>query len=218
MWDILYRGALSVPGDLATAGKPTSPHAPPGRYTVRLTVNGTELTQEFEIAKDPRVAATQADLQEKFDLHTRIRDRLSEVNTAIIELRSVRQQAAEWASRSKTASSGTPEVVRVSGRLIDDLDSAERRLMKVGFRGALDRPNIPPTINTRLAELCEVVAVADFAPPRQAYDVFEVLSRRADGELASLRTTIDTGVAELDRLIREHGVPMIATGASEEAG
>ena len=218
VWDMLYPAALSVPGDLATAGKPTSPHAPPGQYAVRLTVNGTELTQEFEIAKDPRVAATQTDLQEKFDLHTRIRDRLSEVNTAIIELRSVRQQTAEWASRSSIANSAAAEVVRVSGRLIDDLDSAERRLMKVGFRGALDRPNIPPTINTRLAELCEVVAVADFEPPRQAYDVFEVLSRRAGDELASLRVTIDTGVAELDRLIREHGVPMIGTGASEEAG
>ena len=88
--------------------------------------------------------------------------------------------------------------------------------MKVGFRGALDRPNIPPTINTRLAELCEVVAVADFAPPRQAYDVFEVLSRRAGEELASLRVTIDTGVAELDRLIRENGVPMIVTGFSQD--
>ena len=69
VWDMLYPAALSVPGDLATAGKPTSPHAPPGQYAVRLSVNGTELTQEFEIAKDPRVAATQADLQEKFDLH-----------------------------------------------------------------------------------------------------------------------------------------------------
>ena len=217
-WDMLYPAALSVPGDLATAGKPTSPHAPPGQYAVRLSVNGTELTQQFEIAKDPRVAATQADLQEKFDLHALIRDRLSEVNAAIIELRSVRQQVAEWGSRSKTAGSGAAEIVRVSGRLIDDLDSAERRLMKVGFRGALDRPNIPPTINTRLAELCEVVAVADFAPPRQAYDVFEVLSRRAGEELASLRATIDKGVAEMDRLIRESGVPVIATGASEEAG
>ena len=216
-WDMLYPGATSVPGDLATAGKPTSPHTPPGRYKVRLTVNGTELTQEFEIAKDPRVAATQADLQEKFDLHTRIRDRLSEVNAAIIELRSVRQQAAEWASRSSIANSGAAEVVRVSDRLIDDLDSAERRLMKVGFRGALDRPNMPPTINTRLAELCEVVAVADFAPPRQAYDVFEVLSRQAEDELAALRTTIDTGRAEINRLIREHSVPMIGTGGSEDA-
>ena len=123
---------------------------------------------------------------------------------------------AEWASRSKTAGSGAGEVARVSGRLIDDLDSAERRLMKVGFRGALDRPNIPPTINTRLAELCEVVAVADFAPPRQAYDVFEVLSRRAGEELGALRATIDDGVAELDRLIRENGVPMIAAGATED--
>ncbi len=218
VWDMLYPGALSVPGDLATAGKPTSPHAPPGRYTVRLTLNGTELTQEFEIAKDPRVTATEADLQEKFDLHARIRDRLSEVNAAIIELRSVRQQAAEWASRSSIADSGADEIARISGRLIADLNSAERRLMKVGFRGALDRPNIPPTINTRLAELCEVVAVADFAPPRQAYDVFEVLSRRAGEELASLRATIDDGVAELDRLIRENGVPMIGTGASEGAG
>ena len=102
----------------------------------------------------------------------------------------MRQQAAEWASRSAAVGSSTDAIARVGGRLIADLDSAERRLMKVGFRGALDRPNIPPTINTRLAELCEVVAVADFAPPRQAYDVFEVLSRRAGDELASLRTTI----------------------------
>ena len=216
VWDMLYPGAVSVPGDLATSGKPTSPHTPPGRYTVRLTVNGTELSQELEIAKDPRVATSQADLQEKFHLHSRIRDRLSEVNGAIIELRSVRQQVAEWASRSSIADSGAGAIARVSGRLIDDLDSAEKRLMKVGFRGALDRPNIPPTINSRLAELCEVVAAADFAPPRQAYDVFEELSRRAGQELAALRVTIDDGVAELDRLIRENGVRMIATGMSNK--
>ena len=125
---------------------------------------------------------------------------------------------AEWASRSAAADSGAGAVARVSGRLIDDLDSAEKRLMKVGFRGALDRPNIPPTINSRLAELCEVVAAADFAPPRQAYDVFEELSRRAGEELAALRVTIDTGVGDLIRLLRENGVPMIATGISGEAG
>ena len=63
-----------------------------------------------------------------------------------------------------------------------------------------------------------MVAVADFAPPRQAYDVFEVLSRRAGEELASLRVTIDTGVAELGRLIRENGVPMIGTGRVKRRG
>ena len=212
-WDMLYTAATSVPGDLATAGKPTAPNAPPGRYTVRLSVNGTELSQDFEIARDPRVSATQADLQEKFELHTRIRDRLSEVNAAIIELRNVRRQATEWADRAKNAGQGAEEVARVSSRLIDDLDNAEKRLMKVGFRGALDRPNMRPTINTRLAELCEVVAVADFAPPRQAYDVFEVLSSRAGEELAGLREIIDTGVAELDRVIGEYGVPNIVAGA-----
>ena len=217
-WDMLYTAATSVPGDLATAGKPTAPNAPPGRYTVRLSVNGTELSQEFEIARDPRVTATQSDLLEKFELHVRIRDRLSEVNAAIIELRSVRQQATEWANRAESASVGSNDVARVSSRLIEDLDSAEKRLMKVGFRGALDRPNMRPAINTRLAELCEVVAVADFAPPRQAYDVFEVLSRQAGGELAALRKTIDTGVAELDRLIREHGVPNVVSGASGDEG
>ena len=211
-WDMLYPAAKSAPGDPATAGKPTAPHAPPGRYSVRLSVGGTELSQEFEIARDPRVSATQADLLEKFELHVRIRDRLSEVNQAIVELRDVRQQATEWADRASNTGPGAEEVARVSTRLIDDLDAAERRLMKVGFSGALDRPNMPPTINTRLAELCEVVAVADFAPPRQAYDVFEVLSSRAGKELAGLRITIDDGVAELDRLIGVYGIPNITTG------
>ena len=129
----------------------------------------------------------------------------------------MRQQATEWANRAKDAGPGAEEVTTASSSLIEDLNAAEKRLMKVGLRGALDRPNMRPTINTRLAELCEVVAVADFAPPRQAYDVFDVLSRRAGKELADLRELIDTGVAELDRLIGEYGVPNIASPSESQA-
>ena len=210
---MLYPAATQVPGDLATAGKPTAPHAPPGRYAVRLSVNDAELSQEFEIARDPRVSATQADLQEKFELHTRIRDRLSEVNDR--HHRTAQREAAGGrvgGPGKVRLCTGSDDVARVSSRLIE----GPRQRRKTADEGRLPRRSRPsqhaPTINTRLAELCEVVAVADFAPPRQAYDVFEVLSRRAGEELAALRTTIDAGVAELDRLIREHGVPNFAGG------
>src|SRR2546426_5922916 len=68
------------------------PRALPGRYRVRLEADGTKLEQELVIEKDPRVAVTDAELAEQFDLHMRIRDKLSEVHQAINDIREARER------------------------------------------------------------------------------------------------------------------------------
>jgi len=58
VWDFHYA---------ANDGSGDGPLAPPGRYTVRMSVDGTTLDQPLRINKDPRVRASAADLQAQFD-------------------------------------------------------------------------------------------------------------------------------------------------------
>ena len=58
------------------------------------------MTEIFEIQKDPRVSATQKDLEAQFELLLRVRDKLSETHDAINMLRNIRQQAEDWVRRS----------------------------------------------------------------------------------------------------------------------
>jgi photosystem II stability/assembly factor-like uncharacterized protein len=48
------------------------PLLPPGIYTVRLSVNGTSYTQTATVRRDPRIAATDADLDAQYELARQI--------------------------------------------------------------------------------------------------------------------------------------------------
>jgi hypothetical protein len=45
---------------------------PPGAYTVRLSVNGKSYTRSAEVFRDPRIAASNADLHAQYDLARQI--------------------------------------------------------------------------------------------------------------------------------------------------
>jgi len=74
MWDMHYT-PLNVPPAypisatyMNTAPNETSPWALPGKYTARLTVDGKQYSQNFEVKMDPRVKTTLKDLQLQHNL------------------------------------------------------------------------------------------------------------------------------------------------------
>ncbi|MEE8363750.1 MAG: glycosyl hydrolase, partial [Dehalococcoidia bacterium] len=215
VWDMRYPGARPVPGDKTTEEKLSGPLAPPGSYRVALTVGGQTQTRSFEILKDPRVAATDADFQAQFDLLIQIRDRLSETHDSINALRRVARQVDEWTERARGHASEKP-VTDAAGALREKLSAIENELIQTEYRGARDRLNLPVRLNTRLAEVSSVVAAADFAPPTQAYDVFADIRGQIDPHIARLREIIDRDVADFERLVRELELPAIATGPLPE--
>jgi hypothetical protein len=50
------------------------PIAAPGRYSVRLTVDGRAFTQPFDVIKDPAISSADADLVESTKMQVRVRD------------------------------------------------------------------------------------------------------------------------------------------------
>ena len=74
------------------SGSTATPIAAPGKYTVRLMLNGAALTQPFEILKDPMIAASDADLVESTKMQLRIRDDINATSEMVNRMEVTRRQ------------------------------------------------------------------------------------------------------------------------------
>ena len=212
VWDLRYPGAEKVPGDVSTEKAITGPLAPPGRYQVRLTVGDRSWTQPFEVRKDPRVTASQADLDAQFALWREIRDTLSATHAAVNRLRRIRRQVSEWSQRLRESSDAPRPVAEAADRLVQKLGEIETELIQTSAKNSMDALRLPARLNLRLASLMSVLSSADAAPPRQAYLVHEHLGALARHELARLQALIDTDVAAFNALVRDASLPAVGAG------
>jgi len=207
-WDMRFPAGRPVEGYVTRSGVVEGPTAPPGRYQVRLTLGEHTQTQWFEIQKEPRVAATEADLQAQFELLLRIRDKISQTHEAIDTLQGLREQVEEWLHRTHdTQQQG--ELRRVGESVEKQARAIEEQLIERRMREDDDTLRFPVRLNVKLAQLADVVGSADAAPTKQARDVFDELSARVDAQLGRLRELVERDVAEFNRLIRESGVPAV---------
>jgi len=68
------------------------PMALPGKYTIRLTVDGQTFTQPLTILKNPNIHTSDADLAAAFQLQLRIRDDLTKTSEAVNKVEWMRKQ------------------------------------------------------------------------------------------------------------------------------
>ena len=184
------------------------PISAPGIYQVELRVGDQSSIEVFEIQKDPRVSATQEELDAQFELHLRIRDKLSETHDAINILRNIRQQAEDWTRRSRELQDHEA-IARSARSLKEKLSPIEDELTQSKAKTRQDTMNWPVKLNGKLAWLAAVISSAQAAPTRQAYELFEDLSQRIDVQLQRLKEIIDTDLVAFNQLMSESGVPAI---------
>ncbi|UCC72758.1 MAG: glycosyl hydrolase [Gemmatimonadota bacterium] len=215
VWDLRYPDASRFPGMIMWAGTTAGPRAVPGTYQVRITVGDRELSEMFEVLKDPRVDASQADLQEQFDFLIRIRDRVSEANDAVSRIRDIGSQIDAAVGRV----AGEPyadEVAEMAKQVKGALSEVENEIYQTKNRSRQDPLNYPIRLNNKLAALTGVVASADARPTQQSYDVFEELSAQLQVQLDRLEQIVATEIPAFNALIAEHEVPAVIVREEEE--
>ncbi len=95
-WNLRYPDAARFRGMIFWAGGTQGPEAMPGKYTVRMLVDGKAVgSRTFQLKPDPRSHATPAGLQQQFALLIKIRDTVSAANNAVRTIRNVKYQLAE---------------------------------------------------------------------------------------------------------------------------
>src|SRR5207248_7710717 len=87
LWNMRYPDAKKIEGEGGTweafENQLVGPQVAPGTYTARLEVDGQRLETTFEIQKDPRVTAAQADLEAQFALASSVHRKSSETHETI---------------------------------------------------------------------------------------------------------------------------------------
>ena len=191
VWDMSYPNARELPpGPLLPVEypRPRAPTALPGRYVARLSVQGQEYERAFEIRKDPRVTATDTDLEAQFELMMQIRERVTEITDAVDQLREALQQLEE-----REDAAGDDAAVAAAK---DKLRAIEGSLTRTA--GPKPSFNLPPKgLNNRLAALTRYVGGADERPTQQAYGVFEDLSGQVTEQLSQLEDILTKEVSAL---------------------
>ena len=208
IWNMRFPDPKKIDGYVASEAVMAGPISAPGIYQVELKVGDQSSIEVFEIQKDPRVSATQEDLDAQFELHLRIRDKLSETHDAINVLRNIRQQAEDWTRRSRERQDHEA-IARSARSLKEKLSPIEDELTQSKAKTRQDTMNWPVKLNGKLAWLAAVVSSAQAVPTRQDYELFEDLSQRIDVQLQRLKEIIDTDLVAFNQLMSESGVPAI---------
>ena len=207
-WDFRYPDAVRFPGLIMWAGSVTGPRAVPGNYQVKLTVDGKTLSETFEIRKDPRIEASQQDLQRQFDLLTKINAKLSETHAAIIDIRDARKQIDDYAKRVAGQPNAQP-IIDAAKSLNAKLTAIEEELYQTKNQSGQDPLNYPIRLNNKLAALGGVVGASDNAPTEQSFAVYDDLTGRIDAQLAKLKAVMAADVPAFNKLVRDQSIPAV---------
>jgi hypothetical protein len=185
----------------------------PGRYQVRLTVDGKTMTENFAVEPDPRLTTTPGDYAKQVELGLRIRDKLTEIHNAIIQIRDVRKQVDDLLKR--VAGQPSFKVINDSATALKQkLTTVEQALYQTKNQSSQDPLNYPIRLNNKLAALAGVVSSADTAPTDQSYAVYDELVTQIDAQLATLAQIMRTDVPAFNQLVRDQNVPAVTVKPS----
>jgi hypothetical protein len=208
-----YPDAVRFPGMILWAGETRGPRIVPGSYQVKLTVDGANMVENFEVKPDPRLAATPAEYAKQLEFGLRIRDKVTEMHNGITQIRDVRKQVEDLLKRVKDQSN-FKVINDAASALNKNLRDIEETLYQTKNQSSQDPLNFPIRLNNKLAALGGVVSRGDAAPTDQSFTVYDELVVQIDAQLQRLARVMSTDVPAFNQLVKEQNVPAVVVKPS----
>jgi photosystem II stability/assembly factor-like uncharacterized protein len=215
VWDLHSEAPIRVPGAVGWGGRPEGPLVVPGSYQIKLTVAGKTSTANFELTKDPRVSASQSDLEKQQEFALRIRDRVGAGNEAVNQLRSVRGQVEALKKRLAADASAKP-ILDSADALVKKLNAVEEKIIQPKSKSGEDPLNFPIQVADQLVALQETVESADTAPTAASFTVYDELNARLEVQLTAWHEIQSKDLAALNAAIQKANIPAIAPAAEKQ--
>ena len=215
VWDMHFDSPTRVPGAVGWGGRPEGPLVIPGTYGIKLTVAGKSETAKLEITKDPRVSASQADLEKQEELALRIRGRVTAGHEAVNQIRSVRSQIDALKKRLSADASAKP-VLEAAEALTKKMNAVEEKIIQPKSKSGEDPLNYPIQVADQFVALQGTVESADTAPTAAALTVYEELNKRLEVQLAAWHEIQSKDLAALNAEIQKANIPAIAPAAEKQ--
>jgi photosystem II stability/assembly factor-like uncharacterized protein len=207
VWDMNYPPAESTDGMILWNGGIGSVKAAPGKYNARFRYGQDSVDVAFVIKPNPNYKMTEADYDAQVGFLLQVRDKFSEVQKAIKDIRALRSQINAFTAKMDTT--GTKSIKKMADSLNRQMTKIEEALYQTKAKSGQDVLNYPIRLNDKIAGLYGVAASGQNPPSKQVRDVFTELSGEADIQLVKLKKIMDTDLKKLNQLINEKQVPVI---------
>jgi photosystem II stability/assembly factor-like uncharacterized protein len=220
VWNMQYPMPRSVPNAQYDGGFPTGILALPGKYEVKLTVDGTSYTAPIELQMDPRAKISEADLKKQFTVGEEARNLEETDHTMVLEIRDLRNQLD--ALENRLGKSDGDNAVRTSADDIKrKIDTIENQLISVKSTANEDQLNYGNLLSDQLAALEDVIDDSDVAVPQADVDQLAVFRGQMDKLEADWQTVTKKDLADLNELMRKNHVTAVGISApiaSDDSG
>jgi hypothetical protein len=196
------------PGD----GRPVTPSAPPGTYTVRLTVNDEEpQEQSLTLLMDPNSLGSEAGAMAQFEMMLELRDNQNDVADLINEAELVRAQLYDLRDLLR-GRDDFREINQQIGALDEQLIDLEMQLTDLRLVGGQDTLRYPRQLYAKIASLSGYISGHDYAPT-QAHRAVHEQYKESLGTLMQRMTEVREGdLAAFNRMLRDKGIGTVITG------
>ncbi|MEO8147282.1 MAG: glycosyl hydrolase [Bacteroidia bacterium] len=212
-WNMLYAEADKFEGVITWSGNGGNPFANPGKYYVKLIAGKDSVTKDFIIKKPGNITASDEDLKAQFDFMIKCRDKLSETNNAVKNIRDLRQQLngiVDRTSNSKTVSDTLKKELKTMKDSVDKkITSIEEKLYQTKAKAGQDFLNYPVMLNDKLAELMNTVSQGNTSPSKQAQDFYVVISKAIDEQLNALKKLSDEDLKKFNEFVIKNNLPVV---------
>ncbi|MEP6619003.1 MAG: glycosyl hydrolase [bacterium] len=210
-WNLQYPDASTFQGMIMWQGSTAGPFAPPGTYAVRVTSGGAAVTEKFVVRRDPQTKASDADLVEQARFALEVRDKVTAANDAVKTIRNVKRQLTDVAPKMTSHT----DFAALEKSFEAQMSNVEDSIYQTRNQSGEDPLNFPIRINNQMAALLGFVSNGERRPPKQSYQVYEVLDPRLKAELVRYRKVMEENLAKINAMLKAAGLPIIVPSTTE---
>jgi hypothetical protein len=184
----------------------------PGTYTVKLSVDGQELSQPLTIKKDPNSGGSEADIQAQAAMLAELRKDLESAAEMVNQIEMIRGQLDNMRSLLPTGADSAP--VKMAA---DDLDKKltevednliQRRLTGTGQDGV----RWPVRLMSKINYLASGLSGSDFGPTTQQREVHAQFKEQLSAHRKRLDEVMSKDLRAFNELLRSRSLGSVMTG------
>ncbi len=179
----------------------------PGKYTVKLNIDGKEYTEELEVKKDPNSLGTLEDIKKQVAFQIELRSNLNTVSDMISEI--------EWMRKQLYDLRDLIENEKDSKNILSSIKDFDKKLRSVEdelfqhtiAEGDSKSFRYPQKLYCKFSVLAgDVNQNVDFAPTEQQKEVFAVLKQRFEKQKDRFDKLIDMDLPAFNQLLKQNNI------------
>jgi photosystem II stability/assembly factor-like uncharacterized protein len=207
VWNMNYPPAEKIEGLILWHGNVPGPRAAPGQYFYKIKTAKDSVEGNFIIKANPVYNISQQDYDDQFNFLISVRDKASDIQKAIKNIRDIRKQINDFTEKQ---GKGLPAVIKQQADTINkQMTTIEEALHQTKAKSGQDVLNFPIRLDDKISGLYDFASSGNSAPARQVREAFAELSAQADIQLNKLKKIIEEDLPAFNQLIREKALPVI---------